>query len=64
MGCLGDADHRFFHGDGPIEALGVDDQVKQTGLLGHIRETTSVTLMFHRFLQGTPADRAVYHDME
>ena len=58
------ADHCFFYRDGPIEAVGVDDQMKQTRLFGHIGDATTVTLVFHGFLQWTSADRAMYHDME
>jgi hypothetical protein len=58
------ADNCFLNRYRPIDAARVDDQMIQARILGHIRDPTSVTLMFHGFLQWTPAYRAMYHDVE
>ena len=63
-GLLYVADNRFLHFNRPIHAARFDDQMIQARILGHIRDAMPVALVLHGILYWTPANGAVYHDVE
>src|SRR5690349_114257 len=50
---------RFFHSERPIHVAGIDDDIKNVGVLLDIANAAARTGLVHDLLQRTAADRAV-----